>query len=62
MTTRKHMQYQEMQKQYLRKRQDEIWKTVRLLTNRSRVPLADRQRTDQPERSHTRDIRSERRG
>ena len=57
MTTGKHMRYQEIQKQYLRKRQDEIWKTVRQLTSRSKPRPEDNPRTDsttQPPRQFAR--------
>lgn len=53
------MKYQEIQRQYLQKRQDEIWKTVRSLTRRTRSPVGYRPRIDPTQRVHPRDVRTE---
>ena len=52
------MRYQEIQKQYLRKRQDEIWKTVRQLTNRSKPRPEDSPRIDSTTQPHPQEARS----
>lgn len=53
------MKYHEIQRQYLRKRQDEIWKTVRRLTKRMRSPMGYHPRIDPTQRLHPRDVSTE---
>ena len=53
------MEYREMQKKYLRRRQDEIWKTVRRLSRRSGAPMATQPLTEPTERPTRPDTRTE---
>ena len=58
MKTENTMQYREMQERYLKKRQDEIWTTVRRLTSRPQPTPGDTRRTDSSERFPPQDART----
>ena len=58
MTHENTIQYREMQERYLKKRQDEIWTTVRRLTSRPQPTPSDTPRTDPSKRFPLQDARA----
>lgn len=62
MKTENTTQYRKMQEPYLKKRQDEIWTTVRRLTSRPRPTPDDTPRTESSKRFSLPHARTEQEG